>query len=200
MGTNEVRDGCDLGKSADEARELDRQVVTVGIERRDRREISGEALPAHLVHVLGTSEVAESMLAQVDESDRVAEMVDDEIACRLGHEDLAAVADRAKARRPDDRLPRVVPVRRSTRLPRVDSHPHLQRNRCGPRFARQCPLRFGCSEDRIRGARERGHNRVTLTLRQRSHPSMGRHRSVENRIVALHRGSHRLGLRLPPSR
>ena len=156
----------------DEARQLDGKVVAVCVQRLERREVVRQSWPGHLKHALGAGEIAETMLAEVDQCDLVAEMIDDKVTGGLRDQDLAAVGDRAQPRGANDRLARIVAVGRSTGLPRMDRHPHQQRRRRRPELSSQRSLSLRGSEHRVRRPRERSHDRVALALRERTHATM----------------------------
>ena len=148
------------------------KVVAVRVQRVERREVVRQPRPGHLIDALGAGEIAQTMLAEVEQRDLVAEMVDDEIAGGLRDQDLAAIGDRAQPRRSNDRLARIVAVGRGAGLPRMDRHSHPQRRRSRPTLRRQRSLCFDRRQHRIRRPRERRHDRVALALRERTHATM----------------------------
>ena len=169
---DETCDGCDVVEPSHEARQLDGEVVAVRVQRVERRKVVRQPRPGHLIDALGAGEIAQTMLAEVEQRDLVAEMVDEEITGGLRDQDLAAVGDRAQPRRSNDRLARIVAVGRGASLPRMDRHSHPQRRRSGPTLRRQRSLCFDRRQHRIRRPREGRHDRVALALRERTHPTM----------------------------
>ena len=170
---DEVCDRRDFVDSPDEARQLDGKVVAKRVQRLQRREVVRQSWPGHLKDALGAREIPETMLSEIDQSDLVAEMIHDKVTGRLRHQDLATVRDRAQPRGANDRLARIVAVGRSTSFPRVDRHSHEQRRRGRPELSSQRSLSVHGGENRVRGTRKRGHDRVALALRERTHATTG---------------------------
>ena len=142
------------------------------VQRVEGRKVARQSRPGHLIDALGAGEIAQTMLAEIEQRDLVAEMVDEEIAGGLRDQDLTTMGDRAQPRRLNDRLARIVAVSRRAGLPRMHRHSHPQRRRSEPTLRRQGSLRFDRSEHRIRRPRESRHDRVALALRERTHPTM----------------------------
>ena len=81
----------DLGPAADQWRELERKVVTEGIQRQERREVSRQVGMRHLPDPLGPAEVLQAMPTEVEERDAVPKGVSDETGCDGRDQDLTAV-------------------------------------------------------------------------------------------------------------
>ena len=98
--------------AADEAGRSSRQDLDPRrSQRSDRREFRRQTVDDELVEVLRTVEILEPVLAQVDECDPVGQGVCNELASRLGDEDLAAVRGRGDAGRAMHIEPDVVVAR-----------------------------------------------------------------------------------------
>ena len=83
--------------------------------------------------------------------------------CRLGDEDLPAVAGGTYARGPMHGEAGVAPVARD-RLPRVQTHPHLDLHTLGPRVRQQGKLALDCGEKCLSRTRERDEEGVALRV------------------------------------
>ena len=79
--------------AADEAGELEREIVRAGVERLERWELGGEIVAVELEDALRPGQVAQAMLAEVDERHAVRQVVRDERRRRLGEQGLAADGD-----------------------------------------------------------------------------------------------------------
>ena len=144
----------DLALAADEAGDLQLQVVARRVGRARRREVAGEARRGHLVEADRRVEGAQPVGAQVDHADARAGFVGDQVARRAGDEDLAAVAGRADARRTVDIQPDVALGGR-LRLTGVEAHPVPQRQPVRPRVGGQRELPFhGRLDGRPRGGED----------------------------------------------
>ena len=88
-----------LGVATDEGRQLGRQVVGMGVGRPRRGELGGQPVDDHLDQVDRRQEVLEAEGTQIPQRDVGRQVRREQPACRIGHEDLAAVGHRRDARR-----------------------------------------------------------------------------------------------------
>ena len=98
MLLDERRDFGDLRFAADEAGELQRQVVREDVERAQRWKVGDEIGREQLVDVLGASEVAQPVLAQIAQARLRRQVALHEIGGDTRYQHLAAVSDREQTR------------------------------------------------------------------------------------------------------
>jgi len=178
-----------LAVAANERRCEEREVARQRVERPQRFELAG----ADLEHPDRPVEVAQAVLAQVDELDLSVH----ERCGRLRAQDLAAVGDRHDPRRPINGGAEVVVVAQ-LRLARVQPHPHPHGRFGRPRFVADCALGGERGRDGRRSRAERGGQPVA---HGREHPSaLGGDRGGQELVVAGHRGAHRPLVSLPQPR
>ena len=150
---------------------------------RNGGKLDPQPVGAHLVQVLDTRQVAQPMLAQIDQ-------VDARHHRRRGrrHQDLAAVAGGHHPRRPVQHRTEVV-LTATLGLAGGDPHAHRQPQRL---------LRLHRRVDRGAGRAERGAHPVTGVLEQPT--PMRLDRRAQHLVMADQRGPHRLGVGLPATR
>jgi hypothetical protein len=127
-----VRDLGELALAADEARQAVGQIGGEGIERAQRLELRGKVRMRDAEDLLGATEIAQAMDAEVDELCRVGETVGDEVTNGARDDNLAAVGDSPQARAAVERLPEVVALITQLRLASVDGDPHPKQRRRRP--------------------------------------------------------------------
>ncbi len=98
-----------LGLAADERCQLDGQVVGVGIERLQRREVVAQSVGDHLEDPLGPPEVLQGVLPEVLEGGTVGGAAQDLLGAEA-EQDLVTVAGREHPCRPVQRRSEVVAV------------------------------------------------------------------------------------------
>jgi hypothetical protein len=76
------RHSCQFGIASDERRRARRQIAGEGVEGPQAREVREEAGGMDLEDVLGTGEVSELVIAEIDERDVVRNRVADELLGR----------------------------------------------------------------------------------------------------------------------
>ena len=132
----------DLRVPAHEARQLQRQVVGMGVQGADRREVPLQAGDLELVDALWSSEVLEPMRSQVEHADALRQPRLHQRACRVRDEDLAAVACAGDARGTVHIQAHVVGAAQPP-FSGVQAHAHADRGSLGPAVRRQPTLRAG---------------------------------------------------------
>jgi hypothetical protein len=108
--------------SADEARELRREVGRPSVERARRREVLLQPFDHHLAQALRLREPLQPVLAEIAQARRARQVSLDQIPGGLREEDLAAVRRPGDARRSVDIQPEVI-VAAQDPLAGVHSHP-----------------------------------------------------------------------------
>ena len=197
LGRDQSRKSGQLVDPADEGREANRKVVRGGVQRAQRRELTGQLRMGQLVHALGTSEVLEPVLAQVLQGDLVAELVEGQVARRRRHQHLTPERQAAKPCSTDDGHSDVVRLVTQPGLAGVDRHPHGDRGGRRPGFALQRTLGVERRAQGVGRPAERGNDAVALALLLRANAPVSRDREVEDLVVTGHRDRHLVGRELP---
>ncbi len=125
-GVEQARDLGELPLASHEGGDLERQVRGGPGCRAERRERPPQARRGELVDVLGPLEIAQAMLALVEQLDARGQLVGDQDGGGARGEHLAAVPDGEQAGDPVEGGPEEVAVARLGG-PRVDRHAHAQR-------------------------------------------------------------------------
>jgi len=89
----------DLGHlllAANEAGELDGEVVGIGIQRLERRELGRQVWVEQLIHLLRLDQVAQAVLARVMQTHPGRQCTAHQIIRRLRQQDLATMSDCAQ--------------------------------------------------------------------------------------------------------
>ena len=187
-------DPFELRASANERGQLHRQVARVGVERTQRREVGRQVRVRDLDDALRSTEVAQSVLAEIAQRDLRADVIAHEIGAGGRRHDLSAVRRRGDASGTVHRRAVVVAVTH-LRHPGVQTHPDLQRLGEHPLLAGQRALRVdrsrhcvGCSAERSVQAIAGGLHHMAVALL---------HRASQDLVVARQRIAHRLGMLLP---
>ena len=195
-----LEQGGDLAEllvTADEARQLYRQVRAARAERAERGERTREVLDDHLVHLLGSVDIAQAVGAQVDQLDGRRQPIAGEDGGDRRADDLAAVGD---GEDPGDAVEggaEVVPVAR-LRLARVEGHPDAQLAGLAPSCRAKRPLGSKCGVD---GGDRVGEHRQDPIARRLDHSAaIGLDRGTEEPVVLGERRGHLLGVLLPETR
>ncbi len=176
----------DLGLTADECRELSRQVRGEGVDAPDLRELPRP----DLVDPLRAGEVAEAMLTQIDQVAGFAYLGE-----RLRCEDLSSVAGGHDPRRPIQRRPEVVTVA-LVGLPDVEAHANPD-DRAAPGLPSEHPLRCGRSRERIgRGCES---DREPVAARGEHVPAVVLERFADDHVVPSERLGHLVAVLFPES-
>ena len=105
-----VDDRGPFGFAADERAELRRQVAAKHVERVQRRELRPKIGVHDLEHALGPRDVAQAVLAEVEQRGARVELVVRQLLGRERHHHLASVRGAHQARGPVERRPVVVAV------------------------------------------------------------------------------------------
>ncbi len=191
---NESRDLFDGSRAPHELVRLHGKVPHQLVARLQRRELTHQLGVRDLEHAFGLVEVAEAVLAEIEQLDPTAAH---QLARRRRHHDLPAVRDAHQARRPVDRAAVVVAVARF-RLARVQAHAHAERTGRVPRFPVERELRGDRGVDRVVGGVEGG---VEPVPRRLDHEAVVTLDGVtHDGIVTRERLLHRLGVLLPEAR
>ena len=167
------------------------------VERPEPGELPVEAVDRDLEHPLGPGEVAQVVLAEIDELDAGKELVAHELRGQSRADDLAAVRRRHQARGTVEGRAEVVAVADLGR-PGVQADPHPQRSGVGPRLGGQCPLQLDRRGHRRRRGRER--REATVAGRLDDGAAVGADHVAEDLVVARQRRLHRVGVLLPEPR
>ena len=149
------------------------------------------------MHVLGPAEIAQAVHPPVGQLSPGRQAVDHEVVRGPREQDLAAVRELAQPRAAAQRQPEVVALVAQLRLRRVQRDAHPQRRSLGPGVCAHATLDLERRGDGIRAAREGGDDAVALSLLDRPHSSVKRHRLLQQRVVLGHCTRHRLWLVLP---
>ena len=187
----------ELVAATHERRHLHRQVARKGSQRLQRSERPLETGRTHLKDPLGTRQVTQRVLAEVDQFDGARQRVAHQVSRRLRTQDLPAVRHRFETRGPIHRRAEIIAVTqlRHTRM-NPDSHP--QRFAHLPRLRADHKLRINRGADRtVRGREHRVHP-VAASLHHLA--AVRRDRVPQDRVVAGERGAHRIGLLIPQTR
>ncbi len=144
------------------------KLALASLERRragglQRREALAQAGRDELVDPFGLVQVLQLVFAQIAECHIWQGVVPQQLARRLRHQHLPAVAGRADSRGAMDAEADVA-LFADGRLARVDPHAHQQLSVAGPRLTGELPLRRDGGRDRILRARERDEERVALRV------------------------------------
>ena len=137
----------------DERAHLRREIARNRIEGRERREVVRETGAGQLEDAFRPGEIAEAVLAEIDEAEVVVEHVARELFGRERHEDLAAVRRVHQAGGAIDRRAVVVAVA-ELGVARVDTDPHPERTGHAPRFGDDRPFGVGGGGECIVGTGE----------------------------------------------
>ena len=147
-----------------------------------------------LEELLGPPQILEPMGAEVHQVGVVWELVGHQGGRGAGQQHLTPMTDRHDPRATDHRRTEVV-VPSQLRLAGVQPHPHPQGSGLGPGLLHQPALASQAGAHRLGCGPEDGHQAIAGGL---DHLSAGiRHRSEQDRVVALQRTLHRLRKALP---
>ena len=170
----------DVGLATDEARELRGEVVRRRVQSAQSGKAIRCAIDDELVQALGSGEVFQAMGAQVAQREADRQVLVDEGACGLGHDDLAAV------RRARD-TGGVVDVQADVLLSyersftRVQPHANTKGDAFRPLVLREVPLRVCRRLASIDGAFEDAEERISLGAQLS--PSLALKRRSQDRVV-----------------
>ena len=151
----------------------------------------------HLEHPLGPRQVAEAVVAEIDDHHAVGEVVASEVDRGLRHHDLTAVGSAHEPGRSVQRRAVVVALAQ-LRGARVDAHAYQQCPGRRPVLRAERELRVDRSRDRVRRGRERGMHTVTRGLHDVTVVTLDRR--AQDLVVARQRALHRFGVLLPEAR
>jgi len=172
----------------DEGCDRERQVRGDSDDRAKRRELAAQAWCRELVHMLGSIQVAQAMLALVDQLGHRREIVNGQGPRRIRDEHLAPVAERHQAGDPVEGRPEEVPVP-DLGAAGVDCHAHAERPGFAPFVEVQRSLTLeGCLQRRLRSV-ERRQQPVTRGLDDR--PAGLFHGRTQQRVVRFESDGHR---------
>ena len=157
-----LRHPRDVVVAAHERRQLHRQVPRERVERPHTREVARQLRMHDLEHHLGATQVAQTLLAEIDQRAPLGQRVAREVRGRTRTQHLTAVTRAHDPRRPIQRRAVVVPVPLLA-LTGVHTHPHPQRPGLLPRLRAQRALRLDRRAQRVPHARE--HRVHTITGR-----------------------------------
>ena len=146
--------------ATDERRQLHRQVARERVERSQGRESRRPARRRDLEDPLGPREVAQAVLAEVEQRHAVGEVVSDELLGHVRDHDLPTVRGRGHARRAVDRRSVVVAVAELGRAG-VQAHPDPQRT-LRPLEIDERALPGDGGTDGVAGRREHGVHAPTM--------------------------------------
>ena len=200
VGVQRLGDRRQLGGAADQRRRLVGQVVPVGVERAQRRELAGEVGVGELVHLLGPHQVGELVAPQIDQTGAVGEPVEHQIRRGPRHDHLPAVGAVAQPGAAVERGAGVVALAAQHDLAGVHGHPYPQRGAVGPWFGLQRPLGVEGGGDAVGRALEGRHRRIAVALLDRRHTTMGGDGRTEQGVVTDHRRNHLVRGVLPARR
>ena len=149
----DLRGLVDLALAADEARDLEAEVVARRLGGPRRREVARQAGAADLEQPLRQVERAEPVHAEIDEPDLPAQLRADQVVGRLRDEDLPAVTGSADPRGAVDVEPDVA-LRGAHGLAGVEPHPIAYGDAAGPLPGPDRELALDRRLDRVAGGRE----------------------------------------------
>ena len=183
----------DLPFAAEEGGHLDRQGA------RDRQgtqwwEVPCEPGRGELVDPLGPCDVAQDVVAAIDQLRLIVELIDEQRRRDARHEDLPTVPDRQQAGHSVEGRPEEIVVARLGR-PGVDGHPDSDRDTGHDLERSETALAVDGSTRGVRGIGERREHPVTRGLHHRA--VMLDDGVAEGGIVALQDHRHRLAVLLP---
>ena len=182
---------------ADEWRQLDREVVTVHVERAQRGMRGRKIRMDHLPHALGTTEVLQPVRAQVGQVHTVGQLIDDQSGGGVRHEDLVTVPDRSKASASDHGLTEVVAFVAELGFAGVDRHAHVEVSPRRPRLRDERSLGIDRRRHGIGRTGKRGHDAVALPLLDRPHSTVVGDDLVQDLVVPGDGHGHRLPAPVP---
>jgi len=154
-------DGRDLQLAADEARQLDRQVVRSGVERPEGREVGAKTGDLELEEALGVRQVLQPVRTQRPQRQVRGKRGFGEAAGGIRQEDLAAVRGRRDPRGAMDVQADVV-VSAERAFARVKSHPNVDGRPVRPLVSRDPTLSGGRRGDGVGRVREDGEEAVAF--------------------------------------
>ncbi len=191
VGPHRANDLGDFARAADERRRGNRKIPAPRIQRAQRGKVRLQVVGSNLEHVLDASEVAQPVLTQIDEVDRV---VLDQRRGQRADEDLATVTGRHDASRSVQHRPGVDTFTFDC-LTGVEAHPHGQLQVGLRSFACELALHLDRGVHRVARVRERdreavagGGEHVTGAMRDRGAEDLG---------VAVQRRPHLRRVRFP---
>ena len=187
-------DAVELVRAADEGRHLLGQIAGIRVRRSDRWELRREVRRPNLEDPLRSSEIAESVLAQVGEFDAGWQGLAQHLFGRERDEDLPTVRSTHDPRRPVDRRP-VVVVGPELGGTGVQPHAHAQRLGKVPGLLLDRSLGLHRGLDATRRVGERRVHTVTGGLHDVSVARL--HRGAQDLVVPGERPLHRIWMRLP---
>ena len=91
VGVERAGDGRQLAGPTDQRRRLERQVVTVGIQRPQRREVASQFRVRELVHQLRSDQVLQLVRPQIDQPSTVRESIEHQLGGGPRHDHLPTV-------------------------------------------------------------------------------------------------------------
>ena len=193
------RDMGDLRFAADQRRELHRQIGFQALECSRRREARLESRGEHLPDAFGFQQIAQPVLAEIEQGHGGRRGVVDQRSRRVGEHDLAAMRDREEPAQPVERGHLVVVARGIGRgLADVQRHAHPNRSGQRPGFSGDRLLRRNRGGKRVGSSGEGGLHGVADDLE--AIPAMGSDRRVEQLEMAVYREAHRRLVLLPERR
>ena len=148
----------------------------------------------HLHDALRPAEIAQAMLAEVDEIYRVLEVVADQVRGRSRGEDLPAVSRGGHTRRAIHRGTEVVAFTQLSATG-VQAHPHPQRLGERPILSDERALGVEGGDQRMVGEGECGMEPVASCFHDMAVAVLDG--GAKDRVVASERRSHGLGMLLP---
>ena len=173
---HELAERGDVVLPADERRQLDRQVVTVRVERAQwARDAAGSSGWTTCHTRSGRPRSFRRCVPRSVERHVLRQPIDDQARRRVRHEDLVAVADRSQASAADHRLTEVVALVAQLRLAGVDRHAHVEIGALGGQgSADEASLGVDRRGHGIGRRGERGDHAVALSLLHRPHAAVAR--------------------------
>ena len=202
---------ANLSIASNERREFFGKIAARRVDGARRGEVVGEFRMAELPHTLEPFETLQPVETEIAPGDAVGGIVDQQVVCRVGDDDLSAVCDRPQPRASDDRGPCIVafeiaaartgnPFAAELGLARVQRHTDANRSIPRPHLVAQRSLHVqGCPE-RIGRAGEHSNNTVALTLLQRPDAAVQHDRRVEQLVVTGDRRRRRVAIGFPHRR
>ena len=170
-----------------------------GRESVERRGGNVDASPgaSDLEHVHRRLQVAQPVLAEVDELDADRQVSAHELGSRARDHELPTVRDRHEPCAPIQRVALVL-VADDPSLAGVDTHPRPQRSDAAPVLGCQGPLRVDRGGDGGGRGSERGGHAITHV--REDDASVSVNGLAQQLVVARDRCRHRLTIRFPASR
>ncbi len=183
--------------AADEARELQGQIIRRAFERKQRRELGRQIAGGELEEGLGAGEIAQPMFTERPQSHARRQHVANEFLCGQRKQHLAAVGRGEDARHAIQRPAKIIALPQLRRA-RMQRHAHLDSAGAFPGRSLQRPLRLHRAAQRILRGIEGDVKRIADGLE--NEPFAGLKGLAQQPVVQRQIHAHGLRLLLPFTR